>query len=58
MSTTVTIAKREIKTYFNSPVAYIVVTVFMLIVGYLFFSQLFLDKQAELRTYFNLTPQV
>jgi ABC-2 type transport system permease protein len=58
MSTTVTIAKREIKTYFNSPVAYIVVTVFMLIVGYLFFSQLFLDKQAELRTYFNLTPLV
>lgn len=58
MSTTVTIAKREIKTYFNSPVAYIVVTVFMLIAGYLFFSQLFLERQAELRSYFNLTPLV
>jgi len=52
----VTVAKREIKTYFNSPVAYIVVTVFMLIAGYLYWSQLFLEKQAELRYYFTLTP--
>jgi ABC-2 type transport system permease protein len=58
MSTAVTVAKREIKTYFNSPVAYIVVTVFMLLSGYLFFSQLFLEKQAELRGYFSLTPLV
>ncbi len=58
MSTTTTVAKREIKAYFNSPVAYIVVTVFMLIVGYLYWSQLFLEKQAELRYYFNLTPLV
>lgn len=57
MSTT-TVAKREIKAYFNSPVAYIVVTVFMLIVGYLYWSQLFLERQAELRYYFNLTPLV
>jgi ABC-2 type transport system permease protein len=58
MSTAVTVAKREIRTYFNSPVAYIVVMVFMLISGYLFFSQLFLEKQAELRGYFNLTPLI
>jgi len=58
MSTTTTVAKREIRAYFNSPVAYIVVTVFMLIVGYLYWSQLFLEKQAELRYYFNLTPLV
>jgi ABC-2 type transport system permease protein len=58
MSTTTTVAKREIRAYFNSPVAYIVVTVFMLIAGYLFWSQLFLEKQAELRYYFNLTPLV
>ncbi len=58
MSTAVTVAKREIKTYFNSPVAYIVVTVFMLIAGYLYWSQLFLEKQAELRYYFTLTPLI
>jgi ABC-2 type transport system permease protein len=58
MSTTTTVAKREIRAYFNSPVAYIVVTVFMLISGYLYWSQLFLERQAELRYYFNLTPLV
>ena len=58
MSTTTTVAKREIRTYFNSPVAYIVVTVFMLIAGYLYWSQLFLEKQAELRYYFTLTPLI
>jgi ABC-2 type transport system permease protein len=58
MSTTTTVAKREIRAYFNSPVAYIVVTVFMLIAGYLYWSQLFLEKQTELRYYFNLTPLV
>ena len=58
MSTAVTVAKREIKTYFNSPVAYIVVTVFMLIAGYLYWSQLFLERQAELRYYFTLSPLI
>jgi ABC-type transport system involved in multi-copper enzyme maturation, permease component len=58
MSAAVTVAKREIKTYFNSPVAYIVVTVFMLLAGYLYWSQLFLEKQAELRYYFTLTPLI
>jgi len=58
MSAAVTVAKREIKAYFNSPVAYIVVTVFMLIAGYLYWSQLFLEKQAELRYYFTLTPLI
>jgi ABC-2 type transport system permease protein len=58
MSPSVTVAKREIRTYFNSPVAYIVVTVFMLIVGYLYWSQVFIGKQAELRHFFSLTPLV
>ncbi|MGD0839343.1 MAG: ABC transporter permease subunit [Polyangia bacterium] len=58
MSTAATVAKREIRTYFNSPVAYIVVMVFMLLTGYLFFNQLFLEKQAELRYYFTLTPLI
>jgi ABC-2 type transport system permease protein len=58
MSASVTVAKREIRSYFNSPVAYIVVTVFMLIVGYLYWRQLFLEKQSELRYYFGLTPLI
>jgi ABC-2 type transport system permease protein len=56
MSPALVISRREIRTYFNSPVAYIVVTVFTAITGYLFFTQLFLEKQAELRQLFGLTP--
>ena len=56
MTAALTVAKREIRTYFNSPIAYIVITVFMLLSGYLFFSSLFLARQAELRSYFNLMP--
>ncbi len=56
MSPALVISRREIRTYFNSPVAYIVVTVFTGITGYLFFTQLFLEKQAELRQLFSFMP--
>jgi ABC-2 type transport system permease protein len=58
MSATLAITKRELRTYFNSPVAYIVVTVFMLLAGYLFFNTLFIEKQAEMRGYFGLAPML
>jgi ABC-2 type transport system permease protein len=50
------ITKRELRTYFNSPVAYIVATVYMILAGYFFFTGLFLEKQAEMRGYFSVTP--
>jgi ABC-2 type transport system permease protein len=56
MSPALVISRREIRTYFNSPVAYIVVTVFTIITGYLFFTQLFIEKQAEMRSFFGLMP--
>jgi len=56
MSPALVISRREIRTYFNSPVAYIVVSVFTLITGYLFFTQLFIEKQAEMRGFFNVMP--
>jgi ABC-2 type transport system permease protein len=56
MSPALVISRREIRTYFNSPVAYIAVTVFAIITGYLFFTQLFLEKQADLRGFFNVMP--
>ncbi|HEY0709657.1 MAG TPA: ABC transporter permease subunit [Polyangia bacterium] len=58
MSATLAITKRELRTYFNSPVAYIVVTVFMLLAGYLFFNNVFIEKQAEMRGYFGLAPML
>jgi len=56
MSAALTIGKREMRTYFNSPIAYIVVTVFTLIAGYLFFTQLFIEKQADMRAFFGMAP--
>ena len=56
MAPALVISRREIRTYFNSPVAYIVVTVFTVITGYLFFQQLFTEKQAELRGMFGFMP--
>ncbi len=56
MSPALVISRREIRTYFNSPVAYIVVTVFTVITGYLFFTELFVQKQAELRGLFGFMP--
>ena len=56
MTPALVISRREIRTYFNSPVAYIVVPVFVIITGYLFFTQLFLEKQAEMRGFFNIMP--
>jgi ABC-2 type transport system permease protein len=56
MNAALTIAKRELRTYFNSPIAYIVVTVFMLLAGYLFFNTLLIERQADMRGFFNILP--
>jgi ABC-2 type transport system permease protein len=56
MSPALVISRRELRTYFNSPVAYIVVSVFTIITGYLFFTQLFMEQQAELRGFFGSMP--
>jgi ABC-2 type transport system permease protein len=58
MSATLAITKRELRTYFNSPVAYIVITVFMLLAGYLFWNTVFIERQAEMRGYFGLMPML
>jgi ABC-2 type transport system permease protein len=56
MSPALVISKREIRTYFNSPVAYIVVTVFTMVFGFFFFNNLFVEKQADMRSLFSLAP--
>ena len=50
------IFKKEFKDYFISPIAYIVIAVFLLITGWLFFSTFFIIGQVELRRFFNLMP--
>jgi ABC-2 type transport system permease protein len=50
------IFKKEFKTYFISPIAYIVISVFLIIIGWLFFSTFFLNRQASLIRFFSLLP--
>ncbi len=49
-------AAAEFKSYFDSPVAYIVLTFFLIITGYFFTSNLFLANQADLRTLWGIVP--
>jgi ABC-2 type transport system permease protein len=56
MNGVIAIARRELKTFFNSPIAYIVLGGFLLLAGWLFFSTLFLAGQASLRGFFGLSP--
>ena len=53
-----TIFKRELHSYFTSPIAYVVITVFLLISGWFFSSNLFLMNQASLRTAFSIIPLI
>jgi len=50
------IFKKEFKSYFISPIAYIVISVFLVIIGWLFFSTFFLNRQANLTKFFSLLP--
>lgn len=48
--------KRELSGYFNSPIAYIFIVVFLLLASWLFFRGYFLYAQADLRPFFSLLP--
>ncbi len=56
MESALAIAKREFRTFFGSPIAYIVLGGFLLLAGWLYFSPLFLIGQASLRNFFGLVP--
>jgi ABC-2 type transport system permease protein len=48
--------KRDFKVYFLSPIAYIVISIFLILSGWFFFSTFFLFNQAEMRPFFSLLP--
>ena len=51
------IAKKEIKSYFASPAAYIIIILFLSLTGWFFTNTLFIDGgQAELRSNFGIIP--
>lgn len=50
------IFKRELHSYFTSPVAYIVTGLFLIFSGVMFFSTFFIIGRADLRNFFGLLP--
>ncbi len=50
------IFNKELRSFFDSPVAYIVIVVFLGLLGWFFTSSLFLANVASLRTVFEMTP--
>lgn len=50
------IMRKELKGYFNSPIAYIVITVFLAFTGFFFFKDFFYFNQAEMRNLFQTLP--
>jgi len=58
MPNVIPIFRKELRSYFNSPIAYIVITVFLLISGWFFSTNLFLVNQATLRSAFGVIPLI
>ncbi len=52
------IFRKEFSAYFISPIAYIVISIFLLVTGWFFFATFFLFNQANLRTFYTLLPVV
>jgi ABC-2 type transport system permease protein len=53
---TMHIFRREFTHYFVTPIAYIVIAIFLVLTGWFFFSTFFLYSQAEMRNFFSLLP--
>ena len=49
---------KEMKAYFNSPMAYIFLVIFAIITGYFFTRTFFLFNQSDMRSLFNIVPLV
>lgn len=56
MKNILTIFRKELRSYFNSPVAYIVLVVFLVITGWFFTSSLFLSGIVTMRNVFDIIP--
>jgi len=52
------IFNKEFKGFFVSPIAYIVICVFLVVSGWFFFSTFFIFNQAEMRDFFELLPMI
>lgn len=58
MKDVTTILRKEFRAYFASPIAYVFITVFLVLINWLFFRMFFLMAQASMRSMFTLLPWV
>ncbi|KPJ54245.1 ABC transporter [candidate division TA06 bacterium DG_24] len=58
MTNTLTVFKKEFRTYFASPMGYIYITVFLVATNWLFLRGFFLINQASLRGFFGVLPWI
>jgi ABC-2 type transport system permease protein len=56
MRQAINIFQKEFRSHFVSPIAYIVIAIFLLVTGWFFFTTFFLFDQASLRNFFSLLP--
>ncbi len=52
------IFRKELRSYFGSPIAYIFITLFLVVTSYLFFMDYFLMEDANMRSYFSFLPWI
>lgn len=52
------IALKEFTDYFISPIAYIVISLFLIVTGWFFFSAFFIFGRADMRDFFSLLPLI
>jgi len=58
MKNAITVARKEFRTYFESPIAYIFITAFLLLVNFLYLWTFFVTGQADMRPFFGFMPFV
>lgn len=56
MNNIAAIFKKEFRSYFNSPIAYIFITFFLALSSWLFLQGFFLSRQADMRGFFSVMP--
>jgi len=56
MNHIIAITKKELRNYFNSPLAYIFISIFLVLAAWLFFNGFFEYNQASMRSYFFYMP--
>ncbi|MEI7497719.1 MAG: ABC transporter permease subunit [Candidatus Falkowbacteria bacterium] len=56
LETVYILGKKELASYFNSPIAYIFIGAFLLVGNWLFFTNFYLINEASMRQYFSFLP--